>query len=209
MSDTADWFYVENGQKAGPRSRSGIEALIADGTIGPDTLVWSDEMTDWAAARTTEFRRHFRGVPPPLAAGRVPPPSQEPATPGPGGPAPGRSMGEAVRVCFSNYFTFSGRASRSEFWWFTLFNWIVGLLLIGVDYLLGSIAADGTGLFSSVYGLAAFFPGLAVSSRRFHDAGWRFWWYLMVFVPILGWLLILYILVSRPEPGPNRFDRPA
>ena len=52
-------------------------------------------------------------------------------------------------------------------------------------------------------------PSLAAASRRFHDAGWSFWWYLLVIVPVLGWLFVLYVAVSKAEPGPNRFDRPA
>lgn len=57
-------------------------------------------------------------------------------------------------------------------------------------------------------GLAVMLPSLAATSRRFHDAGWSFWWYLVIFVPLIGWIFWIYVLVARPEPSPNRFDRP-
>lgn len=113
------------------------------------------------------------------------------------GPAPGMGFVEAVRACFNRYVTFSGRASRSEFWWFILFTFVVGTVAGMID--------GGNGLLSILVGLLIFLPQLAVTSRRFHDAGWSFWWYLMVLLPVLGWVFVLYVLVSKPEPTPNQF----
>src|SRR6218665_3904158 len=81
----------------------------------------------------------------------------------------------AVNSCLGQYATFSGRASRSEFWWFFLFQ------------ILAMLAAA---LLTVVY-WALFLPGLAVGARRLHDIGRSGWWQLLLIVPIL-WLLLAY-----------------
>lgn len=122
------------------------------------------------------------------------------------GPAPGRRFGEAFEVCFNEYFTFSGRASRSEYWYFTLFVILASIAAGIADGMAGlSVGAD-IGLFGAIVSLVTFVPNLAVTSRRFHDAGWSFWWYLLIFVPVVGWALVLYVLVTL-DPAPNLFDR--
>ncbi len=70
------------------------------------------------------------------------------------------------KVVFENYVNFSGRARRSEYWYFTLFNFIISLLLMGIDKALGLKIG-----ISNLYSLAVLLPGLAVSVRRLHDIG--------------------------------------
>lgn len=121
------------------------------------------------------------------------------------GPAPWRSFNAAIETCLAEYLTFRGRASRSEYWFFALFQVIVNIGAEIADNLTGLHLAPDIGLFAVIAFLALFLPSLAVTSRRFHDAGWSFWWYLMIFLPIFGWLFVLYVLVTR-DPAPNRFD---
>lgn len=109
---------------------------------------------------------------------------------------------EAVQSVFSQYATFSGRARRSEYWYFTLFNVTVAVALAAIGYVIG------TTMLSNIYSLAVFIPGLAVSVRRLHDVGKSGWWYFIIFVPIIGffWMLYLYVqdsVVGENEYGPN------
>ena len=120
------------------------------------------------------------------------------------GPAPWRGFNAAIDLCLAKYATFRGRVSRSEYWFFALFGFIVNVGAEIADNLTGLHFAEDVGVFATIAALALFIPSLAATSRRFHDAGWSFWWYLMIFVPVVGWLFILYVLVTRDQM-PNRF----
>ena len=102
---------------------------------------------------------------------------------------------EAIKACFGKYATFEGRARRSEYWYFGLFGFVVGLVL-------GWIPVVGM-----LISLAFLLPSIAVGVRRLHDVGKSGWWYLLVFVPIANLVLIyFYILDSQAgtnEYGPN------
>lgn len=102
---------------------------------------------------------------------------------------------EAVRVCFAKYIDFEGEASRPEFWWFFVF---VGV----VSFALALVSNKLSGLFS----LAVLVPYLAVTVRRLHDTNRSGWWVLVWFVPVLGWLILVFLLVQqgdRPESLPH------
>lgn len=72
----------------------------------------------------------------------------------------------AVRTCLANkYVDFTGRAARSEYWWFVLFNVIVQIVFSLLEHLLGGFV----GIIALLAYLALFLPGLAVSIRRLHD----------------------------------------
>ena len=103
----------------------------------------------------------------------------------------------SVKTCFSKYFTFSGRASRSEFWWFVLFIEVVAIILMVIDAaLFGADAADPETGWNypviSLFRLATFLPLLAAGWRRLHDTG-RPGRYLLL--PLLLTLVFLVILV--------------
>lgn len=120
----------------------------------------------------------------------------------------------AVRTCLSKYADFSGRAQRSEFWYFVLFNIVVSWALIMLDSTLfgtvetyqgGFSAYTDTPLFSGLFSLAMLLPNLAVAVRRLHDTDRSGWWYLIGLVPLLGFILLIVWFASRGTPGPNRF----
>lgn len=87
---------------------------------------------------------------------------------------------EAVKTCLKKSFVFTGRARRSEFWWWTLFSFIIGL---AVSFVADEIPDDNlllTLLFT--FGMLAFciylgIANFAVSTRRLHDIGRSGWWY--------------------------------
>ncbi len=97
----------------------------------------------------------------------------------------------AIKSCFSQYAGFSGRASRSEYWWWTLF---VILATIGT-----AIVSD---VLSALFSLGTLLPFLAVAARRLHDIGKSGWWQLVGFIPLLGWIVMIYWCV-QPSEGPN------
>ena len=122
------------------------------------------------------------------------------------------SLVAATRTVLSKYATFSGRASRAEFWWWIL---AVFLLMLLVGFIDGAILAPlmGFGAFADNAGrplsllasLGVLLPGHAVSVRRLHDIDRTGWWILIGLVPILGLLVLLYFYVQRGDAGPNRF----
>ena len=96
-----------------------------------------------------------------------------------------------------NYAQFSGRARRSEYWYFVLFNTIISIVLSFVDGMIGTFDLEtGVGLFSGVYALLVFIPSLAVAFRRLHDTGRSAWWLLLFFIPLIGVIVILIFLVQ-------------
>lgn len=111
------------------------------------------------------------------------------------------TFGESVNTVLSKYATFSGRAPRSEYWWWFLFVLLVSLVLAFVDVILfGDLQVLGT-----LFGLAVLLPGLAVSVRRLHDIDKSGWWVLIAFVPVIGVIALLVFFVMPGTDGPNRF----
>lgn len=110
-------------------------------------------------------------------------------------------FGTAIRTCLRKYVDFSGRAARSEFWWWIL-AYIGGVVVATVFDVAAFRHSDA--LFSGIFALAVFLPTLAVTARRLHDTGRSGWWQLLWLIPILGQLVVLYWL-TNPSEGPNRF----
>ena len=110
------------------------------------------------------------------------------------------SFQDAVRVCLRKYADFSGRARRSEYWWFVVFNAVVTTIASVIDAIIGT-RFGSTGLIQVLATLALLLPGLAVAVRRLHDVGRPGWWLFLVLIPIVGALiLIIAFLVRDSEP---------
>ncbi|MGM9428083.1 DUF805 domain-containing protein [Hydrogenophaga sp. MI9] len=99
---------------------------------------------------------------------------------------------DAVKLCFTKYVGFEGRASRSEYWWWVLF-------IIVVSIVLGAVRA---GMLGNLFSLATLLPSLAVGARRLHDIGKSGWWQLVALIPLIGWILLIYWAV-QPSEGDN------
>jgi DNA-binding CsgD family transcriptional regulator len=97
---------------------------------------------------------------------------------------------ESIRVCFAKYAEFNGRASRPEFWWFTLF---VTLVSAALAYLSENLM--------NIFMIAMLLPQLAVGTRRLRDSGKNPWWQLFLLAPIAG-LVLLGILWAQPPVNP-------
>jgi uncharacterized membrane protein YhaH (DUF805 family) len=103
------------------------------------------------------------------------------------------------------YTEFEGRASRTEFWMFTLINFLVSIAVHIADYIGGFHLGHGVGVLSLLYSLAVLLPGIGVTIRRLHDSGRSGWWLLLVFVPFLGWIALLVFYILESEPGDNAY----
>ena len=104
------------------------------------------------------------------------------------------------------YAVFSGRARRKEYWFFVLFNIIIGLALTFIDFSTGLYDVESEiGLLSSLYSLAVLVPSIAVTIRRLHDTSRTGWWFLIAFVPIIGVIVLLVFMVFDSTPGDNQY----
>ena len=104
------------------------------------------------------------------------------------------------------YADFDGRARRSEYWYFVLFNLIVAIVLAVFDVIIAKMTGITVNILGTLYGLAVLIPSVAVSVRRLHDTNRSGWWVLLALVPLVGLVLIVF-LVQDSEPAPNRFGR--
>ena len=107
---------------------------------------------------------------------------------------------EAVSTVFSKYAVFSGRARRSEFWWFILFN-VIATAILGI---IGR-AVIGNDILADIYSLAVLIPTLSVSVRRLHDIDRSGWWLFLGLVPLVGGLVLLFWYIKQGTPGTNSF----
>ena len=114
---------------------------------------------------------------------------------------------QAVRSCFHRYAGFSGRARRSEYWYFALFTLAVSAVAGLADRAIGSELGTGSGMgiVGLVTSLALLLPGLAVFWRRMHDIDRSGAWVLLWFVPVLGWIPAIVLCCTDSQPGHNRF----
>jgi uncharacterized membrane protein YhaH (DUF805 family) len=108
-------------------------------------------------------------------------------------------FGQAISAGFSNYVNFRNRASRSEYWFWILF-YLLGAIVTGIiDFVLD------VQLTSGLFGLVMVVPNISVAVRRLHDLDRTGWWYLLVFIPLIGWIILLIWFCTKGTEGPNRF----
>jgi uncharacterized membrane protein YhaH (DUF805 family) len=137
-------------------------------------------------------------------------------------PLYGATLGQAVKRFFTKYATFSGRASRSEYWWWILANVIITTVLYGVLMVLafsGATIDSATGtsqpgpLFGlgiaiyAVWYLATIVPSLAIVWRRLHDTNRSGAFFFLSFIPFVGSIILIVFLVLDTDPAGARFDR--
>ena len=116
------------------------------------------------------------------------------------------TLPQAVQSGFKNYVNFQGRATRSEYWWFALFYWIV--LIIPYSLMFGDIMSGrGSiwGLLVVVIALAFFLPTLGLGFRRLHDTNRSAWWLFISLIPLVGPIILLVFLCLPGTVGPNKY----
>lgn len=136
---------------------------------------------------------------------------------------------ESLRTVLSKYAVFSGRARRSEYWWYTLAYWIVLTVLYAVLVLPGytayltatmewSMAGDPAAplptmpgslmvgyAVTSIFTLALLLPSLGVTVRRLHDTGRSGFWVFLGLVPVVGGIILIVWEATAGTPGPNQY----
>lgn len=113
---------------------------------------------------------------------------------------------------FKKYAVFSGRASRSEYWYYLLFNILVSIALTFLDFVIirnnllvvGGLIVN-VNILSGLYALATLIPGLALSVRRMHDIGKSGWMLLVSLIPLVGFIWIIVLMATDSNPGENKF----
>lgn len=117
---------------------------------------------------------------------------------------------EAVHTCFKKYADFKGRASRSEYWYWTLFTLIVSVALAILSVAMWDGAPDSapSNILGNLFTYGTLLPALAVAARRLHDVNRSGWWILIAFTGI-GILLLLFWYVQKSDEGANDYgERP-
>lgn len=109
------------------------------------------------------------------------------------------TLPDAVKSCLEKYVTFSGRARRSEYWYWILFTFLAQIILSIVDGILGMQ------LFVTLFVLATLLPGLAAGVRRLHDLDKSGWFLLLALIPFVGAIILIIWFCMKGTTGDNRF----
>ena len=115
------------------------------------------------------------------------------------------SFPQAVKLGFKNYFKFSGRATRAEYWWWLLFIVLAGIVLAVVDTLTGTMGMLVGMWVVQMVELAVLVPSLALGARRLHDINRTGWWLLLWFVLVIGWIVLIVWAIKRGDECPNKY----
>ncbi|WP_010198504.1 DUF805 domain-containing protein [Bacillus sp. m3-13] len=116
---------------------------------------------------------------------------------------------------FRNYFNFSGRAGRKEYWIFTLVHsvifWVIPMF-IAYFFQDSEIIVGIFGLFYLIFILGTIIPVISINVRRLHDIGKSGWWYLIILIPIVGGIILFVFACIESEhdnkygPNPRKYD---
>jgi len=111
---------------------------------------------------------------------------------------------EAISYCFRNYVGFKGRAARSEYWYWTLFVYLLLIVAWLIDMTVFGFNTTGVNPMTVLASLATLLPTLAVSARRLHDIDRSGWLALLIFT-VIGYIVLIYWACMRGTVGANRF----
>ena len=204
----------------GPVSGDSLYALLAAGVVNANTLVWCEGMSGWQALGTV--------LPPSSPSPTQPAPYHAPQQYAPygtpqqvypyGAPQQARlSCWEYFVQCVTaKYATFSGRATRKEYWGYQLFLFLFVLAFMVLNTLVAAIAeAVGDDVVSVplvlfyiiflVGSLAIVVPSLAVTVRRLHDANYSGWLVLINLIPWIGAIILLVFCLQDSYRGTNQY----
>lgn len=115
------------------------------------------------------------------------------------------TLSDSIKVCLDKYATMRGRAPRSEYWWFVFFNWLVFIVVAVIFGLIGLAINGYEGAIITIcvgyplVCLALLIPNICVIVRRLHDTGHSGFWYFITFVPLIGGLWFLYLMIKDSD----------
>jgi len=112
----------------------------------------------------------------------------------------------AIQSGFENYTNFRSRASRSEYWYWTLFAILGNIITSVID---AAVLGSEIRIINSIFGLVILIPGIAVSVRRLHDIGRSGWWTLLWLLLIVGWIVLIVWYCRKGDESINQYgDNP-
>lgn len=125
-------------------------------------------------------------------------------------------MFKAYGDYWKNYFNFSGRTRRKDFWLAVLMNVIISTVISLILTKTGSTGQvdPNTGMavltpwasaVSGLWSIANLIPGISLFTRRMHDTGKRFWYFLWMLLPLVGWIIVLVRELKAGDVGVNKF----
>ena len=214
-----DWHYQHYGETKGPVDDNQLRALAEAGVVNMGTPVWRTGYANWIPLSQSDFQ-FLSSVGPAVTAGAGG--AAIAAGQAYGGPAgdyvvDNRGMWQMFTDGLTkNYVTFTGRARRKEWWSFFLFYFLMIVLLmvigIGIDMAAGNIGGRSSGkqfpiatvVLVGVTYLGTLLPYLAITVRRLHDIGLSGWLILVSFIPYIGGIAILVMMLIPTQFGPNK-----
>ena len=113
----------------------------------------------------------------------------------------------SIKTCFNKYADFSGRALRSEFWWFVVFSLLGGIITVIIDVMILGYSIESYGPVNIIFSVVLILPGIAVTARRLHDINKSGWWQLIE-LTIIGILLIIIWNATEGEKKKNKYGPP-
>ena len=118
------------------------------------------------------------------------------------------NMKEAVVSVLTNWNNFSGRACRSEFWYFVLATFLVSIIISIIEIATGMVDIESAemGILSIILTLLLVVPSLSVTARRLQDRGWSGWWQLL-YLTIVGGLVIVVLNILPAKEDENNWGR--
>ena len=118
------------------------------------------------------------------------------------------NMKEAIVSVLTNWNNFSGRACRSEFWYFVLAAFLVSMAISIIEIATGMVDIESAemGILSLIFTLLLFVPSLSVTARRLQDRGWSGWWQLL-YLTIVGILVIIVLNILPAKEDENKWGR--
>jgi uncharacterized membrane protein YhaH (DUF805 family) len=109
---------------------------------------------------------------------------------------------EHFKYVWQNTFNYEGRATRSEYWYFILYNIVVYALLWGLSFIDASLV-----IVPMIYILVSYLPTFSVTARRLHDVNKSGWFQLISFIPVIGAIWLLILMVRKGDAGDNKFGK--
>jgi len=195
------WFYVHDGRQQGPIQKTKLVAMFSSGELQSNTLVWTEEFSEWIPAHNIENFVPAAMSPPPIpvehttqgksTAENLPSNQSKNEHNSPSG------FGWYIAV-LKKYAVFSGRAQRKEYWMFVLFNTIIVFVLGFIEGFMGIAPEVDDNIIPTIYQFAVFIPLIAVGVRRMQDTDHNGWW---LFFPIVN----IVFACREGTKGDNRF----
>ena len=113
----------------------------------------------------------------------------------------------SIKTCFNKFAVFSGRASRSEFWFFVLFGILGGIITSIIDVMILGYPFEENGPINLIFSVALIIPSISVAARRLHDINKTGWWQLL-WITIIGGILLIIWHATEGENKKNKFGPP-